>query len=109
MPFIGTALQHRVGDESAALAVFGRVAVGDDAIFLNGVRRDGGRSAAFVVRGKLTAPGLALFVVVSAFYQVAAGAAARSVDFGTAVIGGSVLRNSSGNQLNKRVLIAYFQ
>src|SRR6476659_9978879 len=72
MPLVGAALKDCICDKTAALAVFGRVAVGNNTIFLNGLGRDASRSAALVIGRNLTTASLALFIVVGTFDQIAA-------------------------------------
>ena len=109
MPAVSPAPQHSVSNESATFAILRRVCVGNDPVFLNGVRGDAGRGAAFVVRRNLAPPRLALFVIVGAFHQVAACPAARAVHFGAAVSAASVLWNCACHQFNERVLITHLQ
>ena len=69
MPIIGAALQHRVGDEPASLAVFSREIVGENAILLNSIRRYC-RVCATGAHQSDTA--LTLLVVIRAFNEVVA-------------------------------------
>src|SRR5215471_11704855 len=109
MELVRPALEHRVSNKPAALAIFGRVAVGDDAIFLDGIGRDRGRSATFIVEGDLASPCLTLFVVVSAVDKVTASATAGTVYFRAAIVVRAILRHSPGNQFNERILVADLQ
>src|SRR6266436_2899298 len=105
MPLVRARLQHRVRNKATALAVFGGIAVGDNAVFLNRIGRNARSSAALVVFGDLPATSLALLIVICTLNQVTARSLTRAVDGGTAVVEALViLWDRPGNQVYERIL-----
>src|SRR5581483_2660512 len=109
VPLVGSTLEYGIGNKAASLAVFSRVCIGDDAIFLNGIGRNAGGRAALIIPADLAAPRLSLFVVVHSLDQVAASTLTGSVHGSTPVVTCVILGYGAWHQLDKGVLVANFE
>src|ERR1700674_5040058 len=107
MPFVGAALQHGVGNETAGLAIFGVEVMGNHAVFLDRVRRNRSvRSTLAAGRSADRHSTLALLIVIDAFHHEVPATGSSSIYSRSAERPVDLLWHSSRHQVDEVIRVA---